>query len=118
MKKFKRIVAFIYMVLFLFLLVYVLIYKTIPKRGLGVQNTAFYLLMFLLVINYILDFIINKEFLPRKVLIVLTGIFFVFIIIAIFQMGLDIDSLIGVLIFLPVVYIIIKGQILKKERDI
>ncbi len=118
MKKFKRIAAFIYMLLFLFLLVYVLIYKTIPKRGLGVQNTSFYLLMFLLVINYILDFTMDKAFLPRKILIVLIGIFFVFIIIGMFQNGLNIDSLIGVLIFLPMVYIIIKGQILKKERDI
>ncbi len=114
MKKNKKIISIIsilYMIIMFLLYTNALINTSIPK-GIGIIGILVYVIALTLLLNYILVFFIKKELIPKRILTVFI-FFYVFSLIAeLIDSKFDTDVVIALILFSPIVYIVVKQQIL------
>ncbi len=112
----KRKLSIAYMILLFIGLIYIFIYETVPNNGIGLMNLSAYVLIFVLIINYIISYFRGRGLIPIKILIVILTMFIVFMIVGIVEENFSIDALIGTIVLLPIIFIVLKEQILIEKN--
>ncbi len=112
----KRKLSIAYMILLFIGLIYIFIFETIPNNGIGLVNLSVYGLIFVIIVNYIISYFRGKGLIPIKILILILIMFIVFIIVGIVEENFSIDVLIGTIVLLPIIFIVLKEQVLTEKN--
>ncbi len=114
----KKAVSVIYSMMIFLVLIYVIINKTIP-RGINIKDIMVYILIFMLLVNYLISVLTKKELIPKKILSILLGVFILILIISLVSLVFNKFIAEGLLIlcfFAPLVFSILKNQIINRDR--